>query len=190
MKTKLWIILGGVLLAVFLIYAFAGGFSSGVAVEAARAEMGAIREFVDEQAKTRLPQTYLITMPITGRIEAIALVEGTSVAKNQVVAQIVPRDLQLAVDQAGAAVQRLDASIAENADVNVEKTAHQQSLEFVKSTAAAVQAAFERVTSGKAKLDYAEPRSGPRTAACHHRGPDAKRSGAGHPGPGAERRGL
>ena len=41
-----------------------------------RSRCGAIREFVDEQAKTRLPQTYLITMPFTGRIEAIELTEG------------------------------------------------------------------------------------------------------------------
>lgn len=155
MKPKPWLILGGVLIALFLIYALSGGLSRGVAVEAATAKMGAIREFVDEQAKTRLPQTYLITMPITGRIEAIELVEGTRVEKGQLVARIVPRDLELAVRQAKAAKQRLDASIQENADVNVEETAYQQALQFVKSTAATVQAAAERVTAGKAKLAYA-----------------------------------
>jgi HlyD family secretion protein len=155
MKTKLWSILGGGLLGLVLFYALWGGFSSRVAVETADAKLGSIREFVDEQAKTRLPQTYLITMPITGRIEAISLVEGMRVEKAQIVAQIVPRDLDLAVREAAAVVGRLDASIAENADVNVEETAYRQALEFVKSTAAAVQAAAERMTSGKAKLDYA-----------------------------------
>ena len=156
MKTKPWLIIGITLFALVLVYALLGGFSQGVAVEARQAKMDAIRQFVDEQAKTRLPQTYLITMPITGRIEAVPLVEGTRVKKEQIVAQIVPRDLELSVAQAKAAVQRLDASILENADVNVEKTAYEQALQFVKSTAAAVLAAAERVTAGKAKLAYAD----------------------------------
>lgn len=156
MKTKPWIILGSAIFGLVLLYAFCGGFSHGVAVQVAKTKMGAIREFVDEQAKTRLPQTYLVTMPITGRIEAISLVEGTPVKKGQVVAKIVPRDLELAVEQATAAVERLEASVKENADVNVEETSYQQALQFVKSTMAAVQAAAERMTAGKAKLDYAE----------------------------------
>ena len=107
MKTKHWILLGGILAAAVLIYVFRDSFAAKMAVETAPAKMGSIREFVDEQAKTRLPQTYLITMPITGRIEAIGLVEGDRVEKGQVVARIVPRDLTLAVEQARAAVQRL-----------------------------------------------------------------------------------
>ncbi len=154
MKTKLWLLLGGVLIAAFLMYAFWHGFSSPLAVETAPARVGSIREFVDEQAKTRLPQTYLITMPITGRIEAITLVEGDHVEKGQVVARIVPRDLQLAVEQATAAVQRLDASMRENAYLKVEETALRQAEQFVISTKAAVQAAAERMVAGKAKLDY------------------------------------
>lgn len=155
MKTNIWLTIGGVLLVALIIYAMFGGFSSGMAVETARAKTGRIREFIDEQGKTRLPQTYLITMPFTGRIKAISMVEGAKVEQGQVVAQIVPRDLQLAVDQAEAAVARLDASIKENADAAVEETAYQQALQFVKSTAATVQAAAERMISGKAKLDYA-----------------------------------
>ncbi len=155
MKTKHWTIVVIVLLGLLLAYALFGGFSSGVPVESAKAKIGPIREFIDEQAKTRLPETYLITMPITGRIEAISLVEGTPVKKDQVVAQIMPRDLELAVEEARAVVERLTASIQENADVNVEETAYKQALQFVKSTVATVQAAAERVTAGKAKLEYA-----------------------------------
>ena len=155
MKSKPWFIIGGALLVLASVYAIGGGFSRGIAVQTAPAKTGPIREFVDEQAKTRLPQTYLVTMPFTGRIEAIALTEGTRVDKGQVLAQIVPRDLELAVEQATAAAQRLDASLKENADVTVEETAYQQALQFVKSTLAAVRAAAERMTAGKAKLDYA-----------------------------------
>ncbi len=153
---KTWLIILAVVISVVLLAMFSGWFSAGVPVEAAAVKRGAIREFIDEQAKTRLPQTYLITMPFQGRIEAVTLSEGMRVKKDEVVAQIVPRDLDLAVDEATAAVQRLEASIKENADVNVEESAYRQAKQFVLSTAATVKAALERVRSGKAKLDYAE----------------------------------
>ena len=53
-------------------------FTGGVPVEAAKVRVGAIRELIDEQAKTRLPRVHLITMPFTGRIEAIELREGVA----------------------------------------------------------------------------------------------------------------
>lgn len=154
MKSTIWLIIFAIVLGIVLVGFFSGRFSSGVPVEAAAVRRGAIREFIDEQAKTRLPETYLITMPFQGRIEAITITEGMSVKKDQVVAQIVPRDLDLAVAEATAAVEHLEASIKENADVNVEESAYRQALQFVRSTAATVQAAFERMKSGKAKYDY------------------------------------
>jgi HlyD family secretion protein len=156
MNTRKWLIVAGCVVVLALIVFGTDWFSSGKAVEVARAKTGRIRSFIDEQGKTRLPQTYLITMPITGRIEAIGLVEGMQVRKGEVVARIVPRDLELSVAEAKAAVERLEASLAENADVAVEETAYQQALQFVKSTAATVLAAAERMTAGKARLDYAE----------------------------------
>ena len=43
-------------------------WSPGVPVQVARAEYRSIEEYVDEQGKTRLPQTYTITMPFAGRL--------------------------------------------------------------------------------------------------------------------------
>ena len=128
----------------------------GVPVEAAVVRKGSIREFVDERGKTRLPQTYSITMPYDGRIAAITLVEGTPVKAGDIVAQVVPEDLELAVAAAEAAVQRIEKSIVENADATVEYTGLEQSRSFVKSMQSTVEAASERVSSGKAKLEYAE----------------------------------
>lgn len=125
-------------------------------VEAARVERGEIRAFIDEQGQTRLPQTYLITMPFDGRIEAIELVEGQPVSRGQVVARLVPLDLDLDYEEAYAAVERLTASIAENDDVSVETTTLRQALSFVDSMNRTVEAAAERVRAGKAKLDYCE----------------------------------
>ncbi|MGW8257868.1 MAG: efflux RND transporter periplasmic adaptor subunit [Thermoguttaceae bacterium] len=155
MKTTTWLVISVLVIGLLLAAVFSGWFSSAVPVEGAKVRRGAIREFIDEQAKTRLPVTYLITMPFQGRIEAISLSEGTTVKKDQLVAQIVPRDLQLAVEEAAAAVQRLDASIKENADVKVEESAYSQALQFVRSMRATVKAAFERMKAGKAKFDYA-----------------------------------
>lgn len=156
MKIKILIAIALVSLCTVLLAIFSGWFSSGSPVEAAAVKRGAIREFIDEQARTRLPETYLITMPFQGRIEAITLTEGMKVEKGQVVAQIVPRDLELSVEEATAAVQRLDESIKENADVNVEESAYRQAQQFVRSTVATVQASFERMRAGKAKYDYSE----------------------------------
>ncbi len=131
-------------------------FSGGVTVEAARVEFNPIREYVDEEAKTRLAQTYLITMPFNGRVEGIDLPEGTPVAKGQIVARIVPLDTELTVTAAKAAVDRLEASIKENDDVTVETTTLEQALNFVDSMNRTVEAAAARLKSGEAKLDYAD----------------------------------
>jgi HlyD family secretion protein len=130
--------------------------TSGVPVEAAPSVRGPIREFVDERGKTRLPQTYNITMPFDGRIAAIDLIEGAPVYQGQVVAQVVRSDLDLSVDLATADVDRLKASIRENDDASVEKTGLQQALSFVQSMDRTVEAAQAQVDSGHAKLEYAD----------------------------------
>lgn len=130
--------------------------TSGVLVEAARVTRGPIREYIDEEAKTRLARTYLVTMPFAGRIEAIDLAEGAAVHKGQVVARIVPLDTELTVEAAKAAVDRLQASIKENDDVTVETTTLEQALNFVDSMNRTVEAAAARVKSGEAKAEYAE----------------------------------
>lgn len=129
--------------------------SSRIEVVVAAVDQGPIEEFIDEQGKTRLPQTYLITMPYAGRIEAITLTEGTPVEKGQQVAGIVPLDLELSLDAAKSAVERLQASIAENKDVTVEQTGKAQALQFVKSMHKSVEAAVNRVIAGEGKLEFA-----------------------------------
>ncbi|MGB6042991.1 MAG: HlyD family efflux transporter periplasmic adaptor subunit, partial [Pirellulales bacterium] len=107
------IIVVGTLVALVGFFFYAQ-ITDAVPVLTAQVQSGPIREFVDERGKTRLPRTYVISMPFTGRIEEIGLAEGSVVEANQVVARIVPSDLQLSVDAAEAAVQRLDAAIREN----------------------------------------------------------------------------
>ncbi|MBN2580059.1 MAG: HlyD family efflux transporter periplasmic adaptor subunit [Pirellulales bacterium] len=155
MKTSHWIGIGTVVILLLALAWSLGWLSGGTPVETATVHRGAIDAFIDEQAKTRLPQTYLITMPAQGRIKEITRTEGRNVTEGEVVAEIVPRDLDLAVAEAAAVVDRLKASIVENANVEVEETAYEQSLSFVKSTAATVKAAYERLRAGEAKMAYA-----------------------------------
>lgn len=158
MRTWIWIVI-----AVVAVAAAAAGFTSlrsGVAVEAAKVKRGVAREYIDEEGKTRLVDTYLITMPYDGRIEPIELIEGTPVTKGQVVARISPIDVDLRIAEAKAIVDRLKASIKENDDISVETTALQQTVSMVEAVDRTVEAAEARVKSGQAQLDFAEKRLG------------------------------
>ena len=104
MKTKIWFLLASLVVGAALIWFLVEHFSSAVPVEAVRVTTGPIKEFVDERAVTRLPETYLITMPFAGRIESIDLTEGTPVKKGEDLARIVPLDLGLTVEEATAVV--------------------------------------------------------------------------------------
>lgn len=159
MKKKTWIILA-VVVAVVLAWLVFWKSSPRVPVEAVPVTVGPIEEFVDERAITRLPETYLITMPYEGRIESVGLTEGTEVKKGQAVARIVPLDLDLTVKEATAVVERLEAAIRKNADTSVENTGVEQALQFVASMADTVKMAAERVTSGEARHKYAETNLG------------------------------
>lgn len=152
MKLKL-IVVAVVLLVVGVISSLAS--HRGLPVEAARLRTGSIQEFVEERAKTRLPRVYQITMPYDARIGAIELLEGTRVEQGQVLAQVVPMDLELAGRAVLAAVERLNATIAENDDTSLEKTSLERAVKTVESTAHTVEAARARAESAKAKLELA-----------------------------------
>ena len=150
-----WVVVAvAVLLLVVLVVYYR--LTSGELVYVAPVRQGPMHEFVDEQGKTRLPQVHLITMPHAGRILEVTLNEGDDVEENQVVAQISPVDLQLAVDEAKAAVERLSASLAENADISVESSSREQAKLFVESMVSTVEAAEARKTAGQSRLDFAE----------------------------------
>jgi HlyD family secretion protein len=151
-----WTLLLVALVAVSLMGLGYSSWNSGVPVEAAHVARAAVREYVDEEAKTRLAETYLITMPYDGRIEPIELVEGAVVTKGQVVARIKPLDIELNKAMAESSVKRLKASIRENDDASVESTALTQTISLVESFDRMVEAAGTRVKSGQAKLEYAE----------------------------------
>jgi HlyD family secretion protein len=130
--------------------------STAMPVDAAVARIDTIRHYVDERGKTRLPQSYRITMPYAGRIKAITFEEGDRVSAGQTLAEIVPDDLGIVVAETKAQFDRLTASIAENDDTSVEETILKQADEYTRSMAATVMAAKERVRAGEAQRDFAD----------------------------------
>ncbi len=157
MKTTTWILLAVVFACVVAGISAAVILAPGEPVDVVLADQGAIEQHIDERAVTRLPRTYLISMPYAARIEEIALSEGDRVEKSnpeKPLAKIVPEDLELAVTEAEAAVERLDASIAENMSKDLEELAMKQAYELVRSMRDTIKAAETRVESGTEKKAY------------------------------------
>ncbi len=118
-------ILGAISAAIFL--------NSGVAVQTAAAKTQSIREFVDLQAKTRLPRTYIITMPYAARLDELKVEEGDAVSQVEVVCQLVQNDLENEVNEVQAVVDRLAQSIAESQDVSVESAVYRQAISSIEA---------------------------------------------------------
>jgi HlyD family secretion protein len=128
----------------------------GTPVETATIETGPIRQIVEEQGKTRLPRTYLMTMPQSGRLETILLREGATVNQGDVVAQMTIEDLQRDVAACEATVARLDAEILRNNDASIEQTALAQTERFVDSMVSTVDSAAAQVEASIARRDFAQ----------------------------------
>jgi len=156
MKANVRLLAAAAVVAAVSIWLVAAWFSPALRVEAVPARIGRIVESVDERAVTRLPETYVLSTPAAGRIEAIPLVEGTPVKAGQVVAQFVPIDLDLAVREAEAAVERLQAAIRQSGDTSVEETGLKQARKYVESTGATVKASEKRIQAGEAQKEYAK----------------------------------
>lgn len=156
MKTRTWVILGGLIVCVVLAVVVVTAFSPGVSVRAAPVQIGRAWECIEERAKTRLPLTYLITMPYNGRIKEIAKAEGSRVREGDPVAQIVEDDLKWALAEAKAALGEADAATAENEDISVEESVLEQVRQIVESMKITTEAAWEQVRSSWAAWEYAD----------------------------------
>jgi HlyD family secretion protein len=150
-----WIVLGLVLIGgVGASLAMFGGTKTPVDV--GLSEAGPIATFVEEQAKTRLPDVHRITMPLAGRILPIELEEGDHVSVGQVVARLEAADLETAALEGKARVARLEKRIIENDDTRLEENALKQFDQFLESMNHTVRAAAEQTTASKAKEEFAE----------------------------------
>ena len=66
---------------------------SPVPVDVARATVGPLRVTIDEEARTRVRDRYVVTAPIAGRVARIPLEAGDAVARDAVVARMTPLPL-------------------------------------------------------------------------------------------------
>ncbi len=125
-------------------------------VDVGLAEIGPISTYVEEQAKTRLPDVYKITMPLEGRVLPITLIAGDPVQNGQIVARLEAADLETAAAEGKARVARLEKQIIQNNDTRLEDNALRQFDQFLESMNHTVRAAAEQTTASKAKMEYSE----------------------------------
>ncbi len=113
----------GAAAAVAAVLALAWAFAPRpVAVEVATVTRGHFEATVDEDARTRLRDRYVVSAPLAGRLDRITLREGDAVAADAAVATLTPvlsplldertlREQQARVDAAGANIARAVARI-------------------------------------------------------------------------------
>lgn len=124
----------------FIIMATVAGMAwmspRGVPVEAVAAGQDAIREYIEEEARARLPDVVRITMPLQGRIRPIELREGDHVEAGQIVATADPSDLETDLIERSNTVKRYEKNL--------------QQIDL------AVEQAEQTVKASQAKYDFAE----------------------------------
>ncbi|MDH5708748.1 MAG: HlyD family efflux transporter periplasmic adaptor subunit [Hylemonella sp.] len=144
MKKKLWIALLTLLTVLLLVWAF---WPAPVEVETGMLSRGRFERAVQEDGKTRLRERFVISSPLTGRVQRITLKQGDSVERDEVLATLWPtmpglldeRERQLQQERIGA----MEATVR-RASTNVEraKAALDQGLSDLKRTEALSQQGF------------------------------------------------
>ena len=133
-QRKVWFYGGAaaLLLIALLAWAFA---PRPVQVELAAVTQGRFETGIDEDAKTRLADRYMVSAPLAGRLSRITLREGDAVTAGAVVATLMPalpgmldertlRELQARVDGAQANIARAATRIA-RANVAVQQAVNE-----------------------------------------------------------------
>jgi HlyD family secretion protein len=154
MKLWMWTLLIVVGITFFLMVS--SMWNRGIEVELAQVEIGTIRETIEDLGKTRLTRTYVVTMPFAGKLGEVHFEEGTQVTQGDILGLVDPEELDAEVSAAQAVVEQLRASIVENSDDGLERTARRQATEFVESMASTVAAAETQIEASREKMDFSE----------------------------------
>ena len=144
---KRWILIIAIVVVGLTGLMAAGSFWGGELVVTAPVERASIHDYIDERGRTRLPRIHDIAMPDTGRLLPIQVNVGDRVKQGDVVAQIVPEDLELDVKEAEAVLNRLKASLVEHQNDDLEQHAYQQSQHMVDAMDKLVRTADARKTA-------------------------------------------
>jgi len=86
-KKKLWIAGGALLAVLLLVWAF---WPQPTEVEVGAVSRGHFERAVQEDGKTRLRERYVVSTPLTGRVQRLSLKEGDVVARDVVLATLWP----------------------------------------------------------------------------------------------------
>jgi len=131
------------------------GCGAATEVEVTSPYRGEIQESFTEPARTRLANTYPVTMPVSGRIARIDLEPGDEVKAGQTLVEFDRLPLERAVAEARAFVAELEARIAVQDDERVEEISLTEAKATAQAAAEAFKVADAQVRAGKAQLDRA-----------------------------------
>jgi len=106
------IIIIGVLVAVLGGGGMVAMLGQALPVEMVSVSVQTVREFVAEDAKTRLADEYIVDMPISGTVERLALDVGMQVKQGEVVARIDAYELTQQIRQIEAQILQTKAAVA------------------------------------------------------------------------------
>lgn len=144
MKTKLWTGIGITAALLLLIWAF---WPQATEVELGTVSQGRFERAVEEDGKTRLRERYVVSTPLTGRVQRITLKQGDTVERAAVLAVLWPISPNL-LDERSRQEQRerigaMEATLA-RASANVEraKAALEQSVADLKRSETLAQQGF------------------------------------------------
>lgn len=155
MKKKKKIIIVSAI-ALTLIIWIISSMTGGIPVHAAKASSGVIYQYIDNRAKTRLPKIYNISMPLDGRIMPIDLKPGDTVKENQLLAQLDKDNLQSRLREVKAEMEAVQGQIKINAFNKLEKTAMQESKQWINILKQAVIASGKKAEASRAKNKFAQ----------------------------------
>ena len=116
------------------------GCGGGTAVETVNPRRGGIQESFREPARTHLKNTYIIAMPIDGRIERIDLEPGDAVQKDQIAVPFDTAPLERTLAEARASTAELEARIAVNEFNKLEDSARIEAQAMVDASSHSLQA--------------------------------------------------
>jgi len=100
-----------ILIIVILLIAFLLLSKKPITVEAAKVSSGAIREYIEEEGKTRLDEKYIISMPVDGKLHRIKLNEGEIVKKDETIATVDDFPTKQKIESLNNKIKELNASI-------------------------------------------------------------------------------
>lgn len=132
-----------------------GGCGDKIEVRGIQPHRGEIDESFSEPAKTRLEKTYLITMPVSGRIARIDLEPGDPVNAGQDLVTYDRTPFEQELEETRSAVDELEAQIVVNEYNKLEETAKIETQAIVESTQEALKAAKAQVDAERFRSERA-----------------------------------